>query len=110
MLFLAYLVARRAHHSGDQVSVVLAVAVGGLRASPVSWSHHWVWCVPLVMELFARRHYVAAAVGATIYTASPLTLSPLGALADSPRPVRVITTALMPAFGLWWLVSRVLRR
>lgn len=30
---------------------VLACAVTALLISPVSWTHHWVWCVPLVLLL-----------------------------------------------------------
>jgi alpha-1,2-mannosyltransferase len=29
-------------------SALLVVAVAGLVASPISWSHHWVWCLPLL--------------------------------------------------------------
>ena len=25
----------------------------GLLVSPISWSHHWVWCLPMVMGLTA---------------------------------------------------------
>lgn len=25
----------------------------GLLVSPISWSHHWVWCLPMVMGLAA---------------------------------------------------------
>ncbi|MFE2871741.1 glycosyltransferase 87 family protein [Embleya sp. NPDC059259] len=28
-------------------------AVAGLLASPISWSHHWVWCVPIAILLWA---------------------------------------------------------
>lgn len=104
-LFLAYLVARRAHQAGDRVAVVLAGAIGSLLASPVSWSHHWVWCVPLLMTLMAHGRYLAAAAGVAIFSVSPLTLSPLGLLDETPRFVWVLTTALMPAYGLWWLTS-----
>ncbi|WP_073386743.1 glycosyltransferase 87 family protein [Jatrophihabitans endophyticus] len=31
------------------------IAVGGLLASPISWSHHWVWCVPLTAVVVAHR-------------------------------------------------------
>ena len=27
---------------------LLVVALTGLLVSPISWSHHWVWCVPLL--------------------------------------------------------------
>jgi len=34
-------------HVGDEWGV-LVVALTGLLVSPISWSHHWVWCVPLL--------------------------------------------------------------
>ena len=45
-LALAWIGARRALAAGDQVGALLAIAVFGLLASPVSWSHHWVWIIP----------------------------------------------------------------
>ncbi|AOP50302.1 transferase [Streptomyces lydicus] len=33
---------------------VLATAVTALLVSPISWSHHWVWCVPLLIALAAH--------------------------------------------------------
>lgn len=35
-------------------------AVTGLLVSPISWSHHWVWCVPIVVLIWfeARRWIV----------------------------------------------------
>jgi len=40
---------RRVLASDHLVLAVSSVAVLGLLASPVSWSHHWVWVVPLLM-------------------------------------------------------------
>ncbi len=33
---------------------VPACAVTGLLSSPVTWTHHWVWCVPLVALLYVQ--------------------------------------------------------
>ncbi|WP_030991222.1 glycosyltransferase 87 family protein [Streptomyces sp. NRRL S-1813] len=33
---------------------VLCTAATALLVSPISWSHHWVWCVPLLVALAAR--------------------------------------------------------
>ena len=33
-----------------QISVVMAL---GLLISPISWSHHWVWCLPVLMSVAA---------------------------------------------------------
>lgn len=45
-------------------------AVTGLLVSPISWAHHWVWCVPIALLLWAspwtsgrgQRFWVRAAV------------------------------------------------
>lgn len=41
-----------------------AVAVTGLIAAPIAWTHHWVWCVPIAVLLWAdaRRWLAAAAI------------------------------------------------
>ena len=33
---------------------VLCVAVTGVLVSPISWTHHWVWCVPVLVLLAAE--------------------------------------------------------
>jgi alpha-1,2-mannosyltransferase len=39
---------------------VCACAVTALLISPVSWTHHWVWCVPLVLLLWSHGPRTAA--------------------------------------------------
>ncbi|MEU7582545.1 glycosyltransferase 87 family protein [Streptomyces sp. NPDC041068] len=36
---------------GERAWAALACAATALLVSPVSWSHHWVWCVPMVLLL-----------------------------------------------------------
>ncbi|WP_007025385.1 glycosyltransferase 87 family protein, partial [Saccharomonospora iraqiensis] len=50
-LAVALLAARRARSVGDDVTVLLAIAFWGLLASPLSWSHHWVWVAPAAVAL-----------------------------------------------------------
>ncbi|MDQ5840018.1 MAG: hypothetical protein M3537_02455, partial [Chloroflexota bacterium] len=50
--------AHRQLRIGDDVAALTAVAIGGLLASPLSWTHHWVWSVPAVMVLVSRRQWV----------------------------------------------------
>ena len=45
---------------------VVAVGLAGLLWSPVSWTHHWVWCVPLVAGLWAV-HRAWALVGLAVF-------------------------------------------
>ena len=49
-LLLVWL-ARRLWLAEDRVASVSAVALAALLASPVSWSHHWTWAVPLAVVL-----------------------------------------------------------
>ena len=35
----------------DRLGLLLVVQLFGLLASPISWTHHWVWLVPLMIWL-----------------------------------------------------------
>lgn len=37
--------------AGDRLGSLLVVQLFGLLLSPISWTHHWVWLVPLVIWL-----------------------------------------------------------
>ena len=42
--------------AGDRAAGLLAVQITGLLISPISWSHHWVWVLPLLLWcLFGPR-------------------------------------------------------
>jgi alpha-1,2-mannosyltransferase len=45
---------RRLHLRSQPVAAMLVTAFLGLLVSPVSWSHHWVWVVPVIVFLLAR--------------------------------------------------------
>lgn len=55
---------------------VLATATTALLVSPISWSHHWVWCVPLLALLIAENRMRTAAVVAAVFMARTLWLVP----------------------------------
>ncbi|MFD9910532.1 glycosyltransferase 87 family protein [Streptomyces sp. NPDC059063] len=55
---------------------VLAAAGTALLVSPISWSHHWVWCVPLLAVLIAERRGRLAAGVAGVFVARTLWLVP----------------------------------
>jgi alpha-1,2-mannosyltransferase len=64
-LAVASLAARR----GLEPWGVVCTAVTALLVSPISWTHHWVWCVPLIVLLAAEARRVTwrwAAVGAVV--------------------------------------------
>ena len=91
-------------------------AFTALLVSPVSWSHHWVWCVPAVLLLGAEtlgrdralRWRVLTGTAALIFCSYALWLVPHG----ETGPVRpelnqtggeMVLSALYPAFGLCFL-------
>ncbi|HEY4454224.1 MAG TPA: glycosyltransferase 87 family protein, partial [Pseudonocardiaceae bacterium] len=51
VLVLATLGMRRALAAGQPVLALSVNALAVLLCSPISWSHHWVWAVPLVLSL-----------------------------------------------------------
>jgi len=59
-LALGIAAAHRQLRIGDDAAALTAVAIGGLLASPLSWTHHWVWGVPAIMVLVSRRQWVTA--------------------------------------------------
>ncbi|MFF9477954.1 glycosyltransferase 87 family protein [Streptomyces sp. NPDC014733] len=54
-LWAAYRVHRRRR---SDLWGVLCTAVTALLVSPISWSHHWVWCVPLLIALAAHTYRI----------------------------------------------------
>jgi len=49
-------IAWRCAEAGLQALAMIAVALGGLLASPISWSHHWVWVVLIPPALYVTRN------------------------------------------------------
>lgn len=60
---------------GDRVLGACLGALAMLLASPVSWSHHWVWAVPIALALWPRNR-VAAAAWAAVFVARPILWPP----------------------------------
>lgn len=70
-LWLAVRVGAREERYG-----VLLAALTALLISPISWSHHWVWCVPLLAVLLAEGRVRLAVLTAVLFTARTLWLVP----------------------------------
>lgn len=76
VVVLAVVAARKAR---NDVVALTTIATAGLLVSPVSWSHHWVWCVPALLALgFARRNWARSTLGAllVIFLVQPFTWLP----------------------------------
>jgi len=74
----AVLVAAAHWRRGDRVLGTCLSAIAMLLASPVAWSHHWVWCVPVALVLWERRRWAAVAWTA-VFVTRPILWPPWGA-------------------------------
>ncbi|WP_326955900.1 glycosyltransferase 87 family protein [Amycolatopsis sp. NBC_01286] len=68
----------RLHRRGEDAAALLVTAFYGLLLSPVSWSHHWVWCVPLITLLLVKGRRWAAAAVAMLFASQIVMLVPNG--------------------------------
>jgi len=62
---------------GDRVLGTGLGALAMLLASPISWSHHWVWALPIALGLWERSRWVCAAWTA-VFVARPIVWPPYG--------------------------------
>ena len=62
---------------GDRVLGTCLAALAMLLASPISWSHHWVWAVPVALVLWERSRWAGAAWTA-VFVARPVVWPPYG--------------------------------
>lgn len=77
-LLMALFAARGQLRRGSELAALCCVATGGLLAAPVSWSHHWVWIVPMILVLVHQRRRIAATVFAAAAYLSPHWYPPSG--------------------------------
>jgi alpha-1,2-mannosyltransferase len=76
------------HRRGQNLAALLVTAFWVLLASPVSWSHHWVWAVPLIVLLVARlpqtnpatawKRWLGAAAVIAVFVSCVLLILPNG--------------------------------
>lgn len=93
MALVAVIVAR-----AEPVLGLTACALGGLLVSPISWTHHWTWCVPILVLAgwYAWRFGRAIRWTAAAVVVAGLTLFIVGPMWFAPRPA--------PSVG-WWLAT-----
>ncbi|MFJ4582027.1 glycosyltransferase 87 family protein [Streptomyces echinatus] len=65
---------------------ILLTAFTALLVCPVSWTHHWVWCVPLLAVLLAEGRTRTAALVALVFTARTIWLVPHAGALDLELP------------------------
>ncbi|MFF2077754.1 glycosyltransferase 87 family protein [Kitasatospora sp. NPDC058162] len=103
---------------------VCVTAVTAVLISPISWTHHWVWCVPVLVLLAAeasveharpvgvRRLRWRAAFWATLLAFLSFAMwaaKPLGAAVLHMSPLRQLPTSIYPWVGLCFLLVAAVR-
>lgn len=118
VLVLTALGMRRALAAGETTLALGLNAVGGLLVSPISWTHHWVWAVVVLLgwaELARRTRRpgftIVAGVGAVLFVAGPQWWWPRGDEVERNwNFVQQLTGSGYVLFGLAVLVTAVLVR
>lgn len=63
---------------GDWLSAAAVAGVTGLLVSPISWAHHWVWIVPVLILLVRNGGRAIALCGYLLFLLAPLWWTPQG--------------------------------
>jgi alpha-1,2-mannosyltransferase len=82
VMALGLVAAKRQIDAGNDVSGLLCIAFASLLASPISWTHHWVWAVIALMVLVQGRRRVAAALLGAVFVIGPMWFAPRGHLLE----------------------------
>jgi alpha-1,2-mannosyltransferase len=104
-------VAAWAHRRGRRLAGVTCCAITGLLISPFSWTHHWVWAVPLLVALAAtawRRRSAACGLAALAAAAVFSRRIPLSWPGHPPGLVRLLEGDLYVLCGLAVLAGTAL--
>jgi alpha-1,2-mannosyltransferase len=115
---VALIVARRLYRFGDAFMAVSVVAVASLLASPISWSHHWVWVIPVLGTLAiwaicaappARWRWWLFGIVTAIVASGPMQFMPKKQLRElhhtlPQQVVANIYAALAVAYLVWAVV------
>jgi alpha-1,2-mannosyltransferase len=64
--------------TGNDVNGLVCIAFGSMLASPISWTHHWVWAVLAMLVLVQAGRRVAAVVLGAVFVIGPMWLTPRG--------------------------------
>ena len=82
VLALGLIAAKRQIDSGNDVIGLMCLAFASILASPIAWTHHWVWAVPCLLVLVQSRHLIAATLLGAIFAIGPMWFAPRGNLLE----------------------------
>jgi alpha-1,2-mannosyltransferase len=115
VIVAALFIARKLYRDANRLAAVSVVAVGALLASPVSWSHHWVWFIPCVAAMLpwagrSRWRRAVLIAGTAIIWTGPMQFMPKAGLRELHHtlPQEVVANIYGPvavAFLVWGAVQ-----
>ena len=105
-------IATMLHRRGQRLAGLACCGVTGALVSPISWTHHWVWVIPLLVAMAAtawrRRSPVWALAAVALFTAFS-GLDPMPWPGRHPSLLRTVEGNLYALCGLavlaaaaWW--------
>ena len=77
-LAIALPLAHRLHRRGEALAAVLVTGFCGVLISPISWTHHWVWVIPLFGLLVRQRSRWGLVALGVVFTGWMFQLLPMG--------------------------------
>ena len=77
-LVAATLVAKRQLEMERSLDAVVALALGSVLASPISWTHHWLWVVPVLVVTVSRRWWFTSWALGIVFLIGPVGFVPMG--------------------------------
>jgi len=76
VMALGVIAAKRQIESGNDVAGLVCIAFGSLLASPISWTHHWVWAVLALLVLVQSHRRIASVVLGAVFAVGPMWFAP----------------------------------
>lgn len=99
---LAFLAAQRAVRDQNRLRALCAVGLGGLLVAPVSWTHHFVWVLPVLFVLVVAGSWVLASVTAILFFLPPMWL--LAGRPDTQLGYSPLELVMSAAWALWAVI------
>lgn len=104
-------IARRANRDGNELTAVSVIAAAALLASPISWTHHWVWFLPATAAVAAWCHraggrwrYWLLAAAFCVFWTGPMRFMPQNDLRElAQTPAQQIVTDSFAILALVFL-------
>lgn len=96
------------HRRGQRLAGVAVCGLTGVLVSPISWTHHWVWVVPLLVVMAAaawRRRSPAWALATVALFTAFAGLDPMPWPGRSPGLLRTVEGNLYVVCGLAVLLA-----